>query len=316
MHAYIARRLLASVPAFIGLSIVVFALIRSIPGDVVVLILFERGFNDPQVVAEVRESLGLDRPWYEQYYVWVWNGLQGDFGKSLWTREPVLQSLVQRLPVTAELTILSIVFATVIAIPIGVISAARQDTPVDYVLRTLSIAGLSVPEFWVGTLLILALSLWVGWLPPITYTPPWVAPWQNLQQFFFPSLALGVALAASEMRMVRSSLLEVLRHDYIRTARAKGLVERNVLFRHALKNAFIPVLTLMGHQIGRLLGGTVVVEQIYGLPGIGLLTIDSVLQRDYPQIQLNVLFFAVIFLCVNLLVDLLYAWFDPRIRYA
>jgi len=227
----------------------------------------------------------------------------------------VRNQLFKRIPVSAELAALAIVLALVIAIPVGVISAIRQDTFLDYIGRLVAISGLSLPDFWLGTVMLMMLSLWFRWLPPIGYVPFFTNPLANLQQFVFPALILGFRLSATSMRMTRSTMLEVLRQDYIRTAWSKGLRERVVIYRHALKNAMIPVITIIGTQFSVLLGGTVIMETIFVLPGVGRLTLDSIFNRDYTQLQGNVLFLAMVMVTANLVVDLSYAWFDPRIRY-
>jgi len=252
-----------------------------------------------------------------QYTDWMFKILtKGDLGKSFWTEEPVMSEILKRLPVTLELAIGAMIITVLVAIPTGVISAIRQDTGTDYVARFIGLVGIAAPGFWIGTLLIVFPAIWWGYLPPLGYVEPWVDPWSNFRQFIFPCLALGFADAASNMRMTRSQMLEVLRQDYIRTAWAKGLRERMVIFRHALRNAMIPVLTLLGIDFGRLLGRTVIMETVFALPGVGTLTLRSIFQRDYPQIQGNVLFIALIFVSINLVVDIAYAWFDPRIRYS
>ncbi len=252
-----------------------------------------------------------------QYVQWIWAIIsRGDLGKSFWTEEPVMSEILKRLPVTLELAIGAMVITVLVAIPTGVISAIRQDTGTDYASRLIGVIGIAAPGFWIGTLLIVFPAIWWGYLPPLGYVEPWVDPWSNFRQFIFPCLALGFGHAAANMRMTRSQMLEVLRQDYIRTAWAKGLRERIVIFRHALRNAMIPVLTLLGIDFGRLLGRTVIMETVFALPGVGTLTLRSIFQRDYPQIQGNVLFIAFLFVAINLVVDVAYAWFDPRIRYS
>lgn len=316
MRQYLLKRLLLLVPVLLGVSLVAFGIIHLIPGDVVVLKLGEGGHLRPEEIARLRQQLGLDRPLHEQYLVWVANVLRGDLGTSVWTEKPVLAEIVRRLPVTAELALLAMAAATIIAVPAGLVSAARQDSALDHLARLASILGLSVPGFWLGTALIVFPAIWFGWTPPIGYVSLVESPLLNLQQFALPALALGAAQSATLTRMIRSSMLEVLHQDYIRTAWAKGLRERVVLTRHALKNALIPVITLAGNQLGFLLSGTVIMEQIFALPGIGRLTLDAILQRDYPQLQGNILFVASAYVFINLGVDLLYAWLDPRIKYA
>jgi peptide/nickel transport system permease protein len=268
------------------------------------------------VLASLRTQLGIDKPWPQQYWDWISGVLRGDWGTSFTTEEPVFSELMRRLPVTLELAIGTTIISLLIAIPVGVISATRQDTPIDYIARVTSIGGLSMPGFWLGTLLIVFPAIWWGYLPPLSYVPLLEDPWANFRQFIFPCLAMGAAFSATAARMTRSTMLEVLRQDYIRTAFAKGLRERRVVYQHALKNAMIPVVTIVGIDFGYLLGRTVIIESVFALPGIGSLTLRSIFQRDYPQIQGNVLFIAVAFVLINLLVDVLYAWLDPRIRYS
>ncbi len=314
MLKYVIRRLLFSLVVLFGVSILVFFMVRLIPGDVAAVILADSQAK-PEDLARVRAMLGLDRPTHEQYLTWLGKAVRGDLGQSVFTGRPVLFEIWQRLPVSLELAVLASLAAMAIAIPAGVISAVRQDTPVDWFVRLLAILGLSVPGFWLGTLMIVLPALWFGYVPPVGYTPLDRDPWRNFQQFIFPALALGAFMAGSLTRMTRSQMLEVLRQDYIRTARSKGLTERIVIARHALKNAFIPVVTILGVQFGTILGGTVIIETIFSLPGIGTLTLSAVRQRDYPQLQANILFLATAYILINLTVDILYAWLDPRIRY-
>jgi peptide/nickel transport system permease protein len=251
-----------------------------------------------------------------QYFSWIGGILlHGDFGKSLWQNTPVRELLAARLPVTFELGLMALIVALLTAIPIGIYSAIRQDTAGDYLTRSFSILMLAVPSFWMGTMVMVFPSIWWGWSPEVKFVPFTENPVQNLKQMILPALILGTALSAITMRLTRTMMLEVLRQDYIRTARAKGLRDRSVVVRHALKNAMIPVITVMGTQFGFLLGGVVIMETIFGLPGLGRYTVESITQRDYPQLQANVLLFAVALLVINLVVDLSYAWFDPRIRY-
>ena len=275
----------------------------------------ESGNVSAKDLALIRHQLGLDRPYYEQYLTWMAGLLRGDMGNSLWTGNPVRDELFRRVPVTLELALLGLPLAILIAIPIGIISATRQDTVSDYVGRLFAIAGLSLPDFWLATLVVVFLAIWFHWLPPRGYISPLESPWDNFQQFFLPAMILGFRLSAVTMRMTRSTMLEVLRQDYIRTAWSKGLRERVVIYRHAVKNAMIPVITLLGRQFSVLLGGTVIIETVFGIPGVGSLTLDAINQRDYTQVQGNVMFLAAIMVLMNLLVDISYGWFDPRIRY-
>jgi peptide/nickel transport system permease protein len=236
-------------------------------------------------------------------------------GYSIFTSEAIPIALKKSIPVTVELAVLALVLGLVIAIPVGVLSATRQDKPADYVGRLLAISGLSLPDFWLGTLVITFAAIWFGWIPPLGYVSAWESPWKNLQQFILPAGVLGFRLSSATMRMTRSTLLEVLREDYVRTAWAKGLGERIIIYKHALKNALIPVVTVVGGQLGTLLAGTVIVETIFALPGMGRLTVEAILYRDYPVVQTNIMLVAGTLVTLNLLVDLTYAWLDPRIHY-
>ena len=313
MTQYLVRRVLAIIPVLFGISILVFLLVHLIPGDVAQILLGTQATD--QQIETLRRTFGLDRPLPVQYVDWLSHIVRGDFGVSFRTNRPVLPDLVQRFGVTLQLTLTSMLIALLVAIPLGVISAANRGRTSDSVARVVALLGLSIPNFWLGTLLILFVSLVLHWLPPVGFVSLLDNPWLGFQTLILPALALGTAVAAFIMRMVRSSLLEVLRQDYVRTAYAKGLQDRTVLYRHALKNAFIPVLTVIGVQIGYLLGGAVIVESIFSLPGMGRFLLDSISNRDYSIVQGGVLFIALIFCLVNLSVDLVYAWIDPRIRY-
>lgn len=314
MTAYVVRRVGFSLLVLFGVSLLVFAIVRFLPGDPAAFILADAAAK-PEDLARVRTSLGLDRPFGEQYLRWLGGVLRGDLGTSIFTGRPTAQEILQRLPVTLELAFLSLGLALLIAIPAGVVSAARRDTWVDWAARLAAMIGLSVPGFWIGTLMIVGSALVFNYVPPVGYTPFGANPWRNFQQFIFPAIALGAVLAGSLTRITRSEMLEVLGRDYTRTARAKGFAEPGVIRRHALKNALIPVATLMGVQFGALIGGAVIMEEIFTLPGIGRLTLAAVVQRDYPQLQANILFMAAAYLLLNLIVDLAYGWLDPRIRY-
>jgi peptide/nickel transport system permease protein len=316
MTNYIIRRLLGAVVVLFLMSIVVFRLVHWLPGDALLVKLGEAGRIPPDKLAEARAEMGIDRPLTEQYLTWLGGILRGDFGTSLIWDESVGQRILDGLPITLELAILASAVALLVAIPVGVLSALKQDTPIDYVARVLAILGLAVPNFWLATMLLLYLTLWFGWTPPLRYTPFWEDPWTNIQTFALPSLVLGFTLGASLTRMTRSTVLEVLRNDYIRTARSKGLRDRIVIGRHVLKNAMIPVITIFGLQFTALLGGSVIMESLFSLPGVGGITLQAVQQRDYTQIQGNALFFGAIALLINVIVDVSYAWFDPRIRYS
>jgi peptide/nickel transport system permease protein len=301
------------VPVLFGISLVVFALVRLIPGDVVQILLGTSASQ--QQIETLRRLFGLDQPLPVQFADWFSHVVRGDLGTSLRTGRPVLPDLVARFGVTLQLTLSSMLIALVVAIPLGITSAARRGHLWDAASRLLALIGLSIPNFWLGTLLILFASLAIGWLPPVGFVSLLDDPGLGIQTLLLPSIALGTALAAFVMRMLRSTLLEVLGQEYVRTAYAKGLHDRTVVYTHALKNAFIPVLTVIGIQIGYLLGGAVVVEQVFSLPGLGRFLLDAISTRDYPIVQGGVLFIALVFSLVNLVVDVLYASLDPRIRY-
>ncbi|MEK7682031.1 MAG: ABC transporter permease [Chloroflexota bacterium] len=317
MQRYIVRRLLLAVPVLIGVSLTIFIIMRVIPGDIALAILGGEGSAgvSQEKLTAFREQLGLNKPIYQQYLSWMWDFVRLDPGKSLQSGRPVIAHIRDTFPVTLELVILSIVVSLLIALPIGVLSAMRQDTWVDYVFRVVSIGGLAMPVFWTGTLIIMVLVGTFGWLPPLGYAGFFEDPLVNLQQNIWPSLAMGYYLSAAVSRMTRSQMLEVLRQDYIRTAWSKGLRERVIMYRHALKNAILPVVTLTGIQFGVLIGGAVLVEIVFVLPGMGTELIQAILRRDYPIVQTIVLLIAAVYVLVNLGVDLLYAWLDPRIRY-
>jgi peptide/nickel transport system permease protein len=313
MGRYVAQRLVSVMPVLFGISVAVFLMVRLIPGDVVQLLLGTEA--SVQQIETLRRVLGLDRPLPIQFADWFGQIVRGDFGTSLRTGRPVLPDIFARLGVTLQLTVASMLVALLVAVPLGVASAANRGRAVDAVSRVLALIGLSVPGFWLATIMILFFSVQLRWLPPIGFISPLDNPALGLQTLLLPSIALGTALAAFVTRMIRSSLLEVLNQDYIRTARAKGLHERSVLYGHALKNAFIPVLTVIGIQVGHLLGGAVIIEEIFSFPGMGRFLLNGIYQRDYPVVQGTVLFVALVFSLINVLVDVLYAWFDPRIRY-
>jgi len=317
MRTYVAKRVLLIVPTLLGVAALVFFIMRVIPGDVTLLILGgdQAGRIDPSQIAAMKRQLGLDQPLLVQFGTWLWGVLRFDFGTSLWTGQPVIQELLIRLPLSLELALLASMVSVLIAIPLGMLAAVRQDSWVDYVVRVVSIGGLAIPSFWIGILCILLLVIYFGWGPPLEFTPPWVDPWANFQQMVWPVLTVGYRYAAVTTRMTRSTVLEVLREDYIRTAWAKGLRERAVVVRHALKNAMLPVITLVGTEFAFLIGGLVVTETVFTLNGVGRFVVDAVAHRDYPVVQALVFLIAFSFVIVNLLVDLTYAWFDPRIRY-
>ena len=314
MRKYILGRLLVAIPSLVIASLAVFSLPRIIPGDVVQLMLEEKAYGKD--LEDLRAKLGLNRPIYIQYFDWAGRVLRGDLGESLWTKRPVVEELARRVPVTLELGFLALFFALLIALPVGILAAIRQDTVVDYVLRSLAIVGLSVPGFWKATLVVLLPAIWWGWSPPIRFTEWSQDPWRHVVQFIIPAFILGIASAAAIMRLTRAQLLEVLRQDYVRTAWSKGLRERVVVLKHSLKNAVIPVVTVLGLQISAILGGAVIFEQIFGLPGMGRFLFDAVNQRDYPVIQGVNLLVVTVVVVVNLIVDATYALLDPRIRYS
>ena len=302
-----------AIPSLLIASFIVFSLPRMIPGDVVQLMLEEKAYGKD--LEELREKLGLNRPIYIQYFEWGGRVLRGDLGESLWTKRPVIEELARRVPITLELGFLALFFALLIALPVGLIAAVRQDTITDYICRSLAILGLSIPGFWKATLVVLLPAIWWGWSPPIQYTEFGKDPWRHLLQFVVPAFILGIASGAAIMRLTRAQLLEVLRQDYVRTAWSKGLRERVVVLKHSLKNAVIPVVTVLGLQISAILGGTVIFEQIFGLPGMGRFLFDAVNQRDYPVIQGVNLLIVTVVVVTNLIVDACYALLDPRIRY-
>lgn len=314
MQRYLLRRLLLMLPVLLGVTVLAAGLIRLVPGDAVLVKIEEAGHVEDLDAA--RRALGLDRSFPEQYGAWVGGALRGDLGVSFITDRPVLPSILRALPVTVELAVLALLVAGGIGMPLGVVSAIRRDRWPDVLGRLVSVAGLSMPSFWIGTLVLLYFSLWFRWIPPIVYVPLFEDPFRNLQQFIVPALALGAHFSAVAMRVTRSALLEVLGQDYIRTAYAKGLRERVMLARHALKNALIPVVTVLGVQFSHLLGGTVLIETIFSMPGLGRLTLDAISQRDYPQLQGSVLVVALMVVFVTLAVDLGYGWLDPRIGHA
>jgi peptide/nickel transport system permease protein len=313
MRKYVLRRLLIATSSLVLASLVVFSLPRLIPGDVVQLMLEERAYGKD--LEDLRAKLGLDRPIYVQYFEWAGRVVRGELGESLWTKRPVLEELGRRLPVSLKLGFLALLFSVSIALPIGILAAVRQDSLADYVARSLAILGLSIPGFWIATMVILLPSLWWNWSPPIQFTEFSVDPWAHISQFIIPAFILGIASSAAIMRLTRAQLLEVLRQDYVRTAWAKGVRESAVVLKHSLKNSLIPVITVLGIQIAQILGGVVIFETIFGLPGMGRFLFDAINQRDYPVIQgVNLVIVSVVVL-MNLAVDSCYAYLDPRIRY-
>ena len=313
MKTYVIRRLLQLIPVLFGISVLIFAVMKMIPGDVISGIL---GVDaTPELREQLREIYGLDRPYVVQYLDWIGGVLRGDFGESIRTGDPILPQILTRFKVTAELTILAAIISWIIAIPLGILAAVKRNSMADRFVRVFALLGVSVPNFALSILLILFLSLVFNYFSPLGYVGFFEDPIRNLQIMILPASILGVSIAGSVMRMTRSSVLEVLRQDFVRTVRAKGASERVAIFRHVLRNALIPIITLVGMQIGSLLGGAVIVEQIFSLPGLGQMTLTGINQRDYPVVQGCVLFIAFVYVLVNLVTDLLYSYIDPRISY-
>lgn len=317
MTQYIVRRLLLFIPTLFLATAMLFAVLRVIPGDVAKLIVTGGGegkFSE-QAYREVRRQLALDQPIPVQYARWLGGALHGDFGKSYWSKTSVRDELADRLPVTLEMAIAAPIIALLLGVPLGLLSAVRQDTPLDYGSRFLSLVGLSVPHFWLGIVLILVLANYFDWVVPLRYAELWQDPSQNVRQMVWPILVLATGFVALLARITRSAMLEVLRADYMRTARAKGLRGMVVVNRHGLRNALLPIVTVFGAQLGGLISGAVVTEQVFNVPGMGRYFIESVFVRDFPVVQAVVLLIAAAYLVINLAVDLTYAWLDPRIRY-
>jgi len=315
VKTYVIQRLVIALLTLLGMSVVIFTLLRLAPGDIVDILFSTAGYVSPSEKQAIMKELGIDRPYWVQYVDWIRQMLTGDLGKSYRYDQPAWQIVRPLVPVTLELAALSTLFAVLIGVPTGVVSAVRQDTTLDYVLRVFSLAGLAMPAFWLGMVIILGLVTWFGWIPPLSY----VSPFQDLKlhavQFILPALAVGYRSSALIMRITRSSLLEVLREDYIRTAWAKGQTGRVVIWRHALKNALLPVVTIIGIEFAFLIGGLVVTETVFNLPGVARFLVQAILWRDYPIVQNLVMFIAVVVILSNLLVDMLYGVLDPRVRY-
>jgi peptide/nickel transport system permease protein len=316
MRTYIIGRLLLAIPTLFGVSVVAFLTIHLIPGNIVEVMLGTRTDVTPQQIAELNRLYGVSTPLWQQYLIWAGHIVHADLGFSLRTGLPVATLFGSALGVTAELTVLAVVIALLIAVPAGVWSAVRRNSVGDVAGRLLSLLALSIPAFWLGTLFILAVSIYLPWLSSFTFVPFLQNPARNVQTMLLPAYTLGLGLAAILMRMTRAAMLEVLRKDYLRTARAKGLGRARVLAKHALRNALLPVITIVGLQIGYLVGGAVVIENVFTLPGVGRLVVQAIEQRDYPLVQSVVFAVAALVILVNLLVDLCYAWVDPRIRYS
>jgi peptide/nickel transport system permease protein len=319
MRNYITKRFILFLPTLLIVTVVVFSILRVIPGDPALLILGGESGDDEFTEAQLqalRHKLGTDRNILVQYFSWIGNMLKGDFGTSyFYEGDQVIDDLKMRIPTTVQLAVMALALATVMAVPLGVISALKQDTFTDYITRIVSITGIATPNFWVAIMTIFFMVLFFNWAPPLAYVDPWEDPWVNFQQLIFPALALGTSNMAFITRITRSAMLEVLHEDYIRTARSKGLSEKIVIFRHALRNALLPVVTLSGYEFGRLISGTVIIEVIFLVPGMGRLLITSILHRDFPMIQATIVLIAVVVLVLNLALDLFYAWLNPRIRY-
>src|SRR3989454_4367742 len=316
MTRYVVLRLYSMALTLVGLTVLIFLMLRLIPGTVVEQMIGADAIVSPAMVAELKRFFGLDQSWSLQYARWIGELLSGNLGTSWRTGKPVVALILERLPVTIELTTLAVAFALALGIPAGIVSATRRDQAVDNVTRVGTLLGLSVPVFWQGTMLILFFSVYLRWMPPVMWVDFFTDPCRNLTIMLLPALCLGTASAANIARTTRSCMLDVLRSEFVRTASAKGLAGRAVVLKHALKNALIPIVTVAGLQMGILLGGTVVVEEVFTLPGVGRLVLWSIYQRDYPLTQSTILFIAVMFMTINLAVDVLYGYLDPRIRYS
>ncbi len=319
MLRFITHRFLLMIPTLIGVAVLVFFLLRLMPGDPVATMLLGDGGGGANVSQEVIEQervrLGLDQPLYVQFFKWMGGVLAGDFGYSMWTGQPVLYEIGIRLELSLQVAVMATILAILLALPLGTLSAIFKDTWIDQSIRLFSIAGLAVPSFWLGMIIILLLLTWFSWIPPLTFTPFLDDPWENISQLIWPALAVGYRYSAVATRMMRSSILEVLQEDYIRTARAKGVMERMVVARHAMRNAMLPVVTVIGLEFAFLIGGLVVTEQVFNLNGIGKLFVQAVARSDYTLIQALVLLVSVFFVLINFVIDMMYAFLDPRIRY-
>ncbi len=322
MYQYIVKRILLMIPTLLGAAVLVFFLLRLIPGDICELRMAGTGgYFDKEALDICRAEIGIDQPLFMQFIDFIWGFIQFDLGTSMWTNRPIGEEIALRFELSLQVAIMATITATVIAIPLGTVSAIKQDTWVDYTVRIFSIAGIAMPSFWLGILIILGLlvstqALWgTPWMPPIQYVPLWVDPWQNLSMLIWPAVATGYRYSAVATRMTRSALLEVLREDYVRTARAKGLREKLIINRHALRNALLPVVTVIGIEFAFLMGGLVVTEQVFNLNGLGKLFVEAVTNHDYTLTQALVMVVVTVFVLTNFVVDILYAWLDPRIRY-
>lgn len=318
MRQYVARRFVLFVPTLFLTTLIVFVLFFLVPGDTALFILTGEegaGAVTEEDIRNLRHELGLDRPIHVQYGSWLWGIMQGDLGESIWYKTPVVDELKDKFAVTLQLAIMGIILAFIFSVPLGMLSAVKQDTWPDYVSRILALIGIALPTFWLAILMIYALAYSFNWLPPLGYATLWEDPLLNLTQLIFPALAIAFHDMAFTARVTRSSMLEVLREDYVRTARSKGLREISVIGRHALKNAILPVVTVSGYQFARLLGGVIIVETIFVVPGLGRFLIESIIHRDFVVIQAVILITAAVVLTLNLIIDLLYGVLDPRIRY-
>jgi peptide/nickel transport system permease protein len=310
---FIARRFLLMIPTLIGISLIIFLMVRLMPGDIIDVLFAGDLTVTEEIKDQARVQLGLEGSYPEQYWNWASGVVTGDFGQSYRNAEPVSDVLWRALPITLELMILSLLIATLIGVPLGVISAVRRDSASDYASRVGGLIGISIPNFWLATLLLLFTSRVFGWVPPLEYKSFFDDPLTNLSQFVLPAISISVFTLAIVMRMVRATMLEVLSQDYVRTARAKGVQRRLVVYRHALRNALIPVVTVIGFEVGILMGGAAIVEIIFGLPGVGYVLLNAIFNRDYPLVQGATLLLAVVFVFANLIVDIVYGWLDPRI---
>jgi len=314
VRATLVRQVSSALAAALALTVLVFVLIRLIPGDAITLWIGQEGSMPPQVQQTLRRMFGLTDPVYQQYLRWLGDLVRGDLGYSFRSRLPVAPLLLQAVPYTVELAFGATLVSTLVAVPLGVLSAVRRNSWLDVLARLLALVGLSMPTFWIGVLLILLSSAAFHWLPSLSYVGFFQNPWQNAQQLFMPCLTLALPLMGVVMRMTRSSVLEVLGQDYVRTARAKGIAAQLVLVRHALPNAAIPIVTIVGIQLGQLLGGAVIVEQIFGVPGLGTALISSISERDYPVVQGAILITGLAFILIQFLVDISYSFLDPRVQ--
>src|SRR5262245_55363657 len=317
MLKFVLHRFLMMIPTLIGVAVLVFFLLRLMPGDpVATMLLGDGGANLPkEAIAMERARLGLDQPLWIQFFKWFGSALQGDLGYSMWTGKPVIYEIGIRLELSLQVAVMATMLAILLALPLGTLSAVFKDTWIDQSIRVFSIAGLAVPSFWLGMIIILLLLTAFSWIPPLTFTPFLKDPWANLSQLIWPALAVGYRYSAVSTRMMRSSILEVLQEDYIRTARAKGVMERLVVARHAMRNALLPVVTVIGLEFTFLIGGLVVTEQVFNLNGIGKLFVQAVARSDFTMIQALVLLVSVFFVLINFAIDMMYAFLDPRIRY-